>query len=187
MVGIGFQTARWRVLAVLSCVLLLGSVTGAEAQGADQDSETEIEKNKNKDKDKESNDPIYAGGNAPVPSGKRAALDASDERVMRILWQEGVWELPCDRITNLYVSLSRPSAMVELAGSLFTAPFMLGAMKNRKLYLSVSYSEANEMPGKCIFLVRQGYGETVELLAEQSKRNVVFETYDAKRRLTKPN
>lgn len=186
MVGIKLQTVRWQVLAVLSCVLLLGSVTGAEAQRADRDAETEKEKEKEKNNDKESNDPIYAGGNAPVPSGKRAALDASDERVMRISWQEGVWELPYDRITNLYVSLSRPSAMVELGG-LFTAPFMLGALKNRKLYLSVSYSEANEIPGKCIFLVRQGYGKTVELLAERSKQNVVFETYDAKRRLAKPN
>jgi hypothetical protein len=180
MIGLGSLTARWRVLAALSCVLLLGSVTDAEAQGADQDAEIQI------GKDKESNDPIYAGGNAPVPSGKRAVLDASDERVMRILWQEGVWELPYDRITNLYVSLSRPSAMVELGG-LFTAPFMLGALKDRKLYLSVSYSETNEIPGKCIFLVRQGYGKMVVLLAERSKHNVVFEAYDAKRRLTKPN
>jgi hypothetical protein len=179
MVGIRLQAVRWRVLAVLCCAVLPGSETILKSQKDVQETE--------KEKGTETNDPIYAGGNAPVPSGRRAVLDVSDERVIRILWHEGVWELPYDRVTNLYVSLSRPSAMVELGGSLLTAPFMLGAMKNRKLYLSVSYSEVNEIPGKCIFLVRQGYGQTLELLAERSKRKVVFETYDAKRRLTKPN
>jgi hypothetical protein len=60
-------------------------------------------------------------------------------------------------------------------------------MKNRKLYLSVSYEGVNEAPGKCIFLVRQGYGQAVELLAKRSGRNIVFETFDAKRRLNKPD
>ena len=108
-------------------------------------------------------------------------LDARDERVMRILWVEGSWQLPYERITTLYVSLSRPSAMVELGGE-----FMLGALKHRRLYLSVRYDEINEVPAKCIFLVRQGYGQVVDLLAERSKRNVVFETYDARRRLNRP-
>ena len=130
-------------------------------------------------------DPVYVGGDAPVPSGKIAVLDARDERVMRIQWVEGIWELPYEQITALYVSLSRPSAMVELGNSPLMAPFMLGALKNRKLYLSVRFDEANEVPGKCIFLVRQGYSETVELLANRSKRNLVFETYDTKRRLKK--
>ena len=174
MICLKLQPAGCRVLAAVFCVLLSASVTIAKAQGESEEAE------------KESNDPVYAGGNAPAPSGKRAYLDASDERVMRILWHEGVWELPYSRITNLYVSVSRPSAMVELGGSLLTAPFMLGALKNRKLFLSVSYSEVNEKPGKCIFLVRQGYGKTVEVLSERSKQNLVFETYDARRRLSNP-
>jgi hypothetical protein len=164
------QPGCCRALAVLFCVLLSASVTIAQEQ--EEREETE----------KESKDPVYAGGDTPAPSGKRAVLDASDERVMRILWHEGVWELPYSRITNLYVSVSRPSAMVELGGS-----FMLGALKKRKLFLSVSYNEVNEKPGKCIFLVRQGYGEVVQLLSERAKQKLVFETYDAKRRLAKPN
>jgi hypothetical protein len=176
MIGGNLRFARWKMLTVLVCIELSASVAITNAQGKGQHTEA----------DKESNDPIYTGGDAAVPSGKRAVLDASDEREMRILWNEGVWKLPYDRITNLYVSVSRPSAMVELSGSLLTAPFMLGALKNRKLYLSVSFDEANARPGKCIFLVRQGYGQMVELLSKRSKQNVVFETYDAKRRLSKP-
>jgi hypothetical protein len=183
MTGIAFRAVRRQVAAAFACALLTGSSTLASAQRGDSQAEAE----KDRRSEEQSNDPIYAGGNASVPSGKRAVLDTGDERVMRILWQEGVWELPYSRITNLYVSLSRPSAMVELGGSLLTAPFMLGAMKNRKLYLSVSYDGLNAPPGKCIFLVRQGYGDAVELLAKRSQRNIVFETFDAKRRMNKPD
>ena len=169
MVRIQLPTIGRCVLTVLSSVLLVGSVTTAEVQKDGQK------------KKQATKDPVYVGGDAGIPSGKLAVLDASDERLMRILWVEGVWDLPYDRITSLYVSLSRPSAMVELGGS-----FMLGALKHRKLYLSVRYDGVNEVPGKCIFLVRQGYGKVVDLLAERSKRNVVFETYDARRRLNRP-
>jgi hypothetical protein len=185
MTGIEFRAVRRRVVAAFACALLTGSTTPAGAQRGDSQAEPGAEKERRNEE--QSNDPIYAGGNASVPSGKRAVLDAGDERVMRVLWQEGVWELPYSRITNLYVSLSRPSAMVELGGSLLTAPFMLGAMKNRKLYLSVSYDGLNAPSGKCIFLVRQGYGDAVELLAKRSQRNIVFETFDAKRRMNKPD
>ena len=174
MVRIKLPTISRCVLTVLSSVLLVGSVTTAEAQKEGQK------------KKQTTKAPVYIGGDAGIPSRKLAVLDVSDERLMRIIWVEGVWDLPYDRITNLYVSLSRPSAMVELGGSVFTAPFMLGALKNRKLFLGVTYDGVNEVPAKCIFLVRQGYGEVVDLLAERSKRNVVFETYDARRRLNRP-
>ena len=67
-------------------------------------------------KRREAIDPVYVGGDARVPSGKLAELDASDEKVMRIRWDEGNWEVPYERITVIYVSLSRPSAMVITAG-----------------------------------------------------------------------
>ncbi len=164
MDAVKVSTMYRRVLTLLSCLLLAGSVTTGMA----------------KKKRREVTNPVYVGGDARVPSGKLAELDARDEKVMRIQWDEGSWEIPYERITVIYVSLSRPSAMVELG-----SPFTLGALKHRKIYLSVRYDEENEVAGKCIFLVREGYGETVELLAERSKRNVVFETYDAKRRLKK--
>ena len=129
MVRIKLPTIGRCVLTVLSSVLLVGSVTTAEAQKDGQKKKQTTE------------DPVYVSGDARIPSGKLAVLDASDERLMRILWVEGVWDLPYDRITNLYVSLSRPSAMVELGGS-----FMLGALKKKKLYLSVRYNGVNEVP-----------------------------------------
>jgi hypothetical protein len=128
-------------------------------------------------------DLIYIGGSAKAPSSKLAILDLSDEQVMRIAWKGGNWELPYSRIQTLYVTLSRPSALVELSGATYGL-LMLGALRGRKGYLSVRYEDPDATSRTCLFLIPpSGALKTVETLARKSGRNIVFESEEARRRL----
>jgi hypothetical protein len=128
-------------------------------------------------------DLVYIGGSAKVPSGKLATLDASDEQAMRISWKGGNWELPYSRIQTLYVSLSRPSALVELGGATYGL-LLLGALRGRKGYLSIRYEEPDATSKTCSFLIPpSGALKSVEILAKKANRNIVFESEEARRRL----
>jgi len=128
-------------------------------------------------------DLAYIGGSAKVPPGKLAVLEVSDEQLMRITWKGGSWELPYSRIQTLYVSLSRPSAMVEMAGATYGL-LLLGALRGRKAYLSVRYEDPDGASKTCLFVIPAGSGQnTVDTLGKKSSRNVVFESEEARRRL----
>jgi len=125
----------------------------------------------------------FIGGSAKVPAGKLAVLDVSEEQVMRITWKGGSWELPYSRVQTLYVSLSRPSAMVEMAGATYGL-LLLGALRGRKGFLSVRYEDPDGASRTCWFLVPPGGAlESVQILAKKSNRNIVFESEEARRRL----
>ena len=131
--------------------------------------------------------PVYAGGDTKVvPAGQAARLDLRDERFLKLSWKGGgSWELPYERIQTLYVSLSRPSAMVELGGISYA--FLFGALKGRKSYMSVRYEDANGVPRTCYFYLPPGASEAVDMLAQRSKRNPVFESHESKRAVYGPN
>jgi hypothetical protein len=125
---------------------------------------------------------LYVGGSAALPKDVVGVLEVEDDESVKISWEGGRWELPYERIQVLYVSVSRPSAMVELGG--ISAWFLLAAAKNKKCYLSVQYEEPNARPKKCFFLIRGKSGAPVlETLEKKSKRPVVFESEEARRRV----
>jgi len=126
-------------------------------------------------------EPVYAGGALKLPSGATGKLDVRGEATLKVVWKSGEWELPYTRVQTLYASLSRPSAMVELGGVHYA--FLLGAMKNRKLYLSMRYLEPDGSSSNCYFLVPVSASELVDVLAKKTNRNVVFESEEARRRL----
>lgn len=129
----------------------------------------------------EISEPIYAGGSLKVPSGTLGKLDVRDDAALKVVWKGGEWRLPYNRVQTLYASLSRPSALVELAG--VAAAFTLSAFRNRKTYLSLRFEESDGTSHYCYFLIPPGTGETVDVLAKKSNRNVVFESEEARRRL----
>jgi hypothetical protein len=129
-----------------------------------------------------SNGVFYVGGSATVPRNVVGVLDVEDDDSLRITWEGGRWELPYERIQVLYVSVSRPSAMVELGG--LSAWFLLAATKGKKCYLSLQYEEPNTRPQKCFFLIRgKNARRVMEALEKKSKRPLVFESEEARRRV----
>ena len=125
---------------------------------------------------------LYVGGSAEVPKNVVGALDVEDGESLRISWEGGQWELPYKRIQVLYVSVSRPSAMVELGG--ISAWFLLAATKGKKCYLSVQYEEPNAHPKKCFFLIKgKSASRVMETLEKKSNRSLVFESEEARRRV----
>jgi hypothetical protein len=162
-----FSALAWMLVSVLAAPMLAQG-------GAQQEAET---------RKGEIAGLTFIGGSAKVPAGKLAVLDVSEEQVMRITWKGGSWELPYSRVQTLYVSLSRPSAMVEMAGATYGL-LLLGALRGRKGFLSVRYEDPDGDSQTCWFLVPPGGAlESVQILAKKSNRNIVFESEEARRRL----
>ncbi|MGH9427204.1 MAG: hypothetical protein ACRD2L_12980 [Terriglobia bacterium] len=119
----------------------------------------------------------YAGGQAPMPKNVTASVRVGDE-ALNLRWQTGQWDLPYEQIRTLYVSLSRPSALVELDAAL--APLALA--KKRKCYLSIRYEDVNGSHKIFYFLIARGNGRSLlDALALRSKVGVVFESEEARR------
>lgn len=129
-----------------------------------------------------SNRVLYVGGAATVPKDAVGVLDVEDNDSLRITWEGGRWELPYKRIQVLYVSVSRPSAMVELGG--LSAWFLLAAAKGKKCYLSMQYEEPNARPRKCFFLIKgNSTSRVMEALEKKSNHPLVYESEEARRRV----
>lgn len=131
-------------------------------------------------KSEEIRQPVYTGGSMRLQVGGVATMDLKDDAAMRVVWKGGDWSLPYGKIQTLYVSLSRPTALVELAGATYGAS-LFGLFKNRKLYLSVRFEDTDGASQTCLFLLPPGSGELVELLATKSGHGVVFESHEARR------
>ncbi len=124
--------------------------------------------------------PVYAGGSVRLKVNSLATMDLKHDTDMRVVWKDGAWNLPYSKVRTLYVSLSRPTALVELAGATYGAS-LFGLFKNRKAYLSVRFEEADGSSHTCVFLVPPGAGELVDLLAQKSGKGLTWETHEAKR------
>ena len=121
---------------------------------------------------------LYAGGDAQVPRGKTAQLDLSSDQYLDIVWAEDKWELSYKRIRVMYVSLSRPSAAMEVLG-LYGAAFLA---KDRKCYLSVRYEDTDSALRNFYLRIPRGAGlEFLETLEKRTKRRVVYESEQVKR------
>ena len=156
---------------IVAAVLLLCVAAPPRASGFSPDPET---------KPGEVHQPVYAGGSMRLQVDGLATMDLTDDAAMRVAWKGGDWSLPYGKIQTLYVSLSRPTALVELAGATYGAS-LFGLFKNRKLYLSVRFEDKDGASQTCLFLLPPGSGELVDLLATKSRHGIVFESHEARR------
>jgi len=124
--------------------------------------------------------PLYAGGAAKIPSDKPARLDVSGDEVLTVRYKGGSWSLSYTRIRTLYVSLSRPPAVGELAGATYGLS-LLGLLSKRRSFLSIRYEDAEGVSRNIYFYVPPGGGGILDTLAQKAHLSAVFESYEARR------
>jgi hypothetical protein len=120
----------------------------------------------------------FEGAVKEMPEKKPGKLIAADGETLEFAWEKGSWKVPYTQIKTIYLSLSRQSALGEAFG---LAGAAAGAMKKRKLLLSLMLSDGQGRPRRCIFFLPQAAPrEFMEMIEKQSGRNVVYESEEAR-------
>jgi hypothetical protein len=113
-----------------------------------------------------------------MPEKKPGKLIAADGETLEFAWEKGRWKVPYTQIKTIYLSLSRQSALGEAFGLSGAA---VGAMKKRKLLLSLMLSNGEGRPLRCVFFLPQAAPrEFMEMIEKKSGRNVVYESEEAR-------
>jgi|GEM_PF-6173206 len=114
-----------------------------------------------------------------LPEKKPGKLSAGEGDALEFTWDKGRWQTPYKQIKTIYLSLSRHSVLGEAFG---LAGAAAGAMKKRKLLLSLILTDETGRSRRCIFYLPQAAPrEFFERLEKQSGRKVVYESEEARR------
>lgn len=113
-----------------------------------------------------------------MPVKKPGKLIAGDGPDLEFTWEKGSWKTPYRQIKTIYLSLTRQSALGELFGLTGAA---VGAMKKRKLMLSLILTDDEGKSRRCVFFLP--YAATPKffsVIEEKSGRKVVYESEEAR-------
>ncbi len=120
----------------------------------------------------------FEGAVKEMPEKKPGKLIAGDGETLEFSWEKGSWKVPYTRIKTIYLSLSRQSALGEAFGLGGAAA---GAMKKRKLLLSLMLNDEEGRPRRCVFFLPQAAPrEFLEKVEKKSGRNVIYESEEAR-------
>lgn len=113
-----------------------------------------------------------------MPVKKPGQLIADDGPDLEFAWEKGSWKAPYQQIKTIYLSLTRQSALGELFGLSGAA---VGAMKKRKLMLSLILADEAGKSRRCVFFLP--YAATPEFFSaieRKSGRKVIYESEEAR-------
>ncbi len=120
----------------------------------------------------------FEGAVKEMPEKKRGKLIANDGETLEFVWEKGSWKVPYTQIKTIYLSLSRHSVLHEVFG---LEGAVIGAMKKRKLLLSLILSGEQGRQRRCVFFLPQAAPrELLEMIEKKSGRNVVYESEEAR-------
>lgn len=121
----------------------------------------------------------WSGSTKNIPEKKPGKLSLNDAGTLEFSWDKGTWKTQIAQLKTVYVSLSRPSALVEAFGLPGAAA---GAAKRRKLLLSIIFADERNKNDRCVFfLYKPPTQEFLKNLETRSGRSVVYESEEARK------
>jgi hypothetical protein len=120
----------------------------------------------------------FEGAVKEMPEKKPGKLIARDGEMLEFAWEKGSWKVPYKQIRTIYLSLSRHSVLGEAFG---LEGYVAGRLKKRKLLLSLMLKDDEGRQRRCVFFLPQAASrEFLEMIEEQSGRNTVYESEEAR-------
>jgi len=120
----------------------------------------------------------FEGAVKELPVKKPGKLIAADSEELEFTWEKGSWKAPYKQIRTIYLSLSRHSVLGEAFGLSGAA---IGAMKKRKLLLSLALNDESGRSRRCVFFLPQAAPrEFLEMIEKKSERKVIYESEEAR-------
>jgi hypothetical protein len=121
----------------------------------------------------------FEGAVKEMPEKKPGRLVVGDGDELEFAWEKGSWKVPYAQIKTIYLSLSRHSVLGEAFGLYGAA---VGAMKKRKLLLSLILAGEDGRQRRCVFFLPQAApAEFFAAVEKKSGRKVVYESEEARR------